>query len=603
MVSISCPFRQPLETGDDDVAVCDFVRRLTGAADDRCRVHQSACEVCVQQPPLASPETNPVISSLVFHATENADGDSDSAQFLLRNWAQSAILLESAIHFAPATYCCDVLLDCRAGGRELAQIADRVLDQKNVFVVLHLIVDGGTDMAIQQYKQLPNVRLHHVAKSPLPGPATWQVLHTLVPRLETPFVAVQTADTLSRPDRLFRALFALDRDGGEFYAAAIDRNDSLLVSSSPDGNHNEITLQLPTLVMRRATVADMGGICRTRLDAATEFLTRATKQQRRFIIDEHAVADSLPAFGQQPDALIPLMEPIAGSGDGFPQRRAACDVVLPFRDQLDFVRQSLESLLAQREVDVVIHLVDDDSREPTDDFFNSFQSHPNIRFYRNRRNLGPFSSFNNVSHFAETSMVAVQDADDISLPERLSRCCHLLEVSGADLMGSATELFGDPQIIPHVAHIPSEEAHSHQNRAPSQARKFFRRSKYPRRRSAGYYLENPTLVMKVDWFRQLGGYADFGEAKRNRTGVDTELQARAYYSRSNIAVTRDVLLRYRCHSSSATQHCSSGLGSQANQESHQELNRRLIRYGGGSFDPRPFGSLHRHVGLTRPIRP
>src|SRR5262249_43854792 len=121
----------------------------------------------------------------------------------------------------------------------------------------------------------------------------------------------------------------------------------------------------------------------------------------------------------------------------------ACDVVLPFHGHLDYVREALEGLLEQEGADAVIHLVDDASREDTEPFLRYWASDRRVRTYRNECNVGPFVSFNNVSAYRETGLLAVQDADDVSLPHRLRTAGNALRLADADVFGGRSWVFDD----------------------------------------------------------------------------------------------------------------------------------------------------------------
>ena len=590
--SIGCPFRRPCspddsDGGDDQVAICGFVERVTGASAHLCHVDRSACEVCVQQAPLAPPESNPVVASLVFKATQDVD-PGDSVGALLGRWATAAIHRESIVHFAPASFACDAILICDPDSPSLTRAVESILQQKEVFTLLHLVPSRAGDRSVPTpIADKANVRVHLADDHP------WKTVHELLPQLTAPFLAIQTDDTESESDRLLRAIYALDHRGDDAYVGVVSRGAVDSSSASESQQKPPAHVHWPTFVCRRSSLIERGGLRCNDRDPAAELVNRLF-HQGRVTTDEHSgvIAKTGGSIDRPVIELTPW-EKSVGHGDGYSASQARCDVVLPFRDQFDFVREAVAGLLGQLDADIVIHLVDDQSTESTAALFAELAEHSNIRFYRNRVNLGPFATFNNISYFAETPFLAVQDADDISLPNRLAESCRLLSLTGADLMGAATELFGEPDLVRQTAR--SEEIDA------AGRTRYLRRSRYPRRRYAGYYMENPSIVMRVDWFRRLGGYADFGESKRNRTGVDTELQARAYYARSHIAISQQVLVRYRCHGHSATNHASMGLGSKPNQESHQELDRRLALYATGSFDPRPFGALSRHRGVTRRV--
>lgn len=596
MDELVCPFRSDIRHhAEGETAVCGFVQRLTGADQEHCRVDRSACELCAETSLLPPPGLNPVIPSAVLSAYDAATpvGPLDPVAGALRAWAAWAIGDENVIPLPPASFACDVVIVCESDGPDISSAIAAAHAQDDVFTVVHLVTEGPEASAVlKPYRSCAGVRLHgfHHRRG------LWACVNDLILRLHTPFVAVPTIHPMEQPRLLHTALSEMDKKGAEIFA-----------SRATDG------APISPFVLRRSTIVDMGGFASNRADAGVELLQRAIAEERSIV---HAPNTRRTLSGSDeptPLASDQLFEratntkPVArGSRGPFVESEcmavpvdelgslscgpAVCDVVLPFRDDLAFVRESLAGLLAQEEADVVIHLVDDDSRESTADLFDEHRGHPNVRLYRNSTNLGPFATFNNVSALAETPFIAVQDADDISLPRRIAHSCRLLELSGADLMAGRTELFGEPELVTEVSRCQTTDQDG--------TVRYFRESRYPDRRSSGYFLENPTLVMRVESFRRLGGYADFGESRRNRTGVDTEFQLRAYFARASIAVTNDVVVRYRCHGSSATNHADSGLGSAANTESHAEVRRRCQLYATGTFDPRWYGSLNHHAGVT-----
>lgn len=548
---------------------------------------------------------NPVMPSLIWGTMEAAfpEADARTLEGALCNWARRTVEADGLDTLVPATYACDAILVCKAGDTaESIEVAARsILHQEHVHVHLHVVADGESAFAsVDALEQSPNVQTYRYESTA----GRWQRIQELVPRLHTSFLALVKPGSESVPDRLFTAIGELERLGDEI--ALVTQEAVCPVPFDFDPAHPAMR-SMHTLVVRRASLVDMGGFDVSRNDAAQEWLHRAVCERRSLVVlpevstvRSGSTSDRLgedrlgasPLTAAEP-AYSSSFESLRVHASGFEPLRPRCDVVLPFKDSFHLVRESLESLLTQKDADVVIHLVDDTSDESIDSLFGEYAHHDNIRLYQNERNLGPFGSFNNICEFAETPYIAVQDADDISLPDRIATSVNILRNAGADILGSRSELFGEPELV---------EQMRHQVFASSSGESVsIRNSRFPGRYHSGYFLENPTLVMRVGAFVELGGYGDFGEGKRNRTGVDTDFQSRAHFARAAIATTREILVRYRCHGSSAVNHQESGLGSKANLESHEEMRRRFKRYVQGSFDPRWFGALGRHRGVTRRV--
>ncbi len=375
-----------------------------------------------------------------------------------------------------------------------------------------------------------------------------------------------------------------------------------------DSSNPEASVIIPwSLAVRRATLVDMGVTASGRLETEADFLSEAYRQGRPVVTssdpvvsaDDPTALDS-PSAGdlsrliRKPTrtfAPSPL-QPRSVRRNRFPNVPTSCDVVLPFRGHLHYVREALDGLLKQEQVTPVIHLIDDATVEDTTDFLNEWAKHPQLRVYRNRENIGQFQSFNNTAPFWETDLVAVQDADDISLPHRLHWAGQMLHWSGADYFGGAVELFGDEDLIRPV--MSETKALERIRRAD------YRRSFYPQWAKTDYFLENPTAVFRTAMFREMGGYADFGSRLMNRTSLDTEFQLRCLFRGVRFAITREVVTRYRVHPESATQDRLTGWGTTPRAASIRQLEERCRVFRGGDFDPRTFGALGRYTGVTQP---
>lgn len=547
-----------------------------------------ACEVCRSQQRTGH-DLTPVVWSHVYQAVAAA-GSSDPRLLQLQKLAEDR-LVETDLGVARPTLAASDIVVCVSESTNLVRDSlNSVLEQQNAAVFLHLVRSGAAaDDVIEEFRSRPEVR-HHTTQHP---GCLYRSVQELLPTLSTEFITLHDQHCIARPMHVAASVQRLLASGDAIVGSAM---------GTPQGVCEPVRMWAAngyyspwqTLTLRRSVLVDMDGFC-TDDPSAVTFLDRAARDKRRVGRLRMVTVNNK---GTRPPAALPSEEthqpedPLPDSGMGFPLRDVACDVVLPFRDHLDYVRESLDGLLNQTRCRTVIHLVDDDSRNGCDALFEEYSSHPAIRLYRNTRNIGQFTSFNNIVQFAETPFIAVQDADDISQPERLWRSVNVLNLTQADIFGSAVELFGAEQTV-----TPNR-----QGDPELQHRTDVRYSFYPVEAASNYFLENPTAVFRVSSFQALGGFADFGSVARNRASLDTEFYIRAHHAGAGIIVSQRALVRYRCHEESATQNADTGWGTNARMDANAEVMRRSALMRAGAFDPRVFGAIGRYQNVTQRVQ-
>lgn len=106
-----------------------------------------------------------------------------------------------------------------------------------------------------------------------------------------------------------------------------------------------------------------------------------------------------------------------------------------------FVRQAVESLLAQTYRDFELLIVDDASTDGTHEILEELTEHDRrIRILTNSNNLGLTKSLNVALRQAQGDLIARMDADDIALPTRLEKQIAFLEGHpDIDVVGTAYE--------------------------------------------------------------------------------------------------------------------------------------------------------------------
>jgi glycosyltransferase involved in cell wall biosynthesis len=106
-------------------------------------------------------------------------------------------------------------------------------------------------------------------------------------------------------------------------------------------------------------------------------------------------------------------------------------VLLAVHDDKRFLREAVDSVLAQTLTDLELILVDDGSTVPLESIDD-----PRVRILRNKVRLGLAASLNSALDAATGKYVARLDADDVALPHRLERQVERLSRRTA-VVGSA----------------------------------------------------------------------------------------------------------------------------------------------------------------------
>lgn len=605
MDDLGCPFRKGIRLSKEgEVAECHFAARLTGASPELCLVHRSACDVCAEGAPLSPLSVNPVMPSIILEACQSVDDAvpiDDSVQSsaipdFLRAWAEATITKDGVEATVSTAFACDVIIDARFVDQvmPLRRAINSVLVEPQTHVTLHVVLPSEAGQRVDLGQQAgtlfrrPNLKCYWCDEETLP-----QVLNRIVAAAQSQTITFLDASSVFLPKGLKQTLHALNTTGAELVFARTESDHCL------GAQKETLETAVSAMAVRLASIADLGHFDQAcGEDCISEICRRALMEARPIHFADHTMTriehgSVEPAFVRSGGISSEPTQALRRASVRLVRDRVQCDVVVPFRDGTDFAIEAIESVLAQADADLTIHVIDDASRHSVAALFERYRESTKVRLYSNLTNLGPFATFNNIIEFASSPFIAVQDADDISLPHRIAHSVSLMQQSKADLFAGATELFGDSVIASDICH--RRLTLDGENNIP------VRRSRYACKNTRGYFVENPTLVVRRDAFIALGGYADFGERNRNRTGIDTDLQLRAHYARFAFAVTNDVVVRYRCHSVSATQHHASKIGSQANREAAEEVRRRLKLYAQGSFNPKWFGAIGQYRGQTRPL--
>ena len=97
-------------------------------------------------------------------------------------------------------------------------------------------------------------------------------------------------------------------------------------------------------------------------------------------------------------------------------------VLIPAYKAAPFIGEAIESILKQSFTDFELIVADDDSPDATWEIITHYaDKDPRIVAVRNERNLGIAGNRNKLISIARGEFVMWQDADDISMPERMAR--------------------------------------------------------------------------------------------------------------------------------------------------------------------------------------
>jgi len=109
-------------------------------------------------------------------------------------------------------------------------------------------------------------------------------------------------------------------------------------------------------------------------------------------------------------------------------RSPLVSVVMSVYNGERYLREAIESILTQTFADFEFIIIDDGSTDASRDIILSYGD-SRIRLVDNERNLGLTRSLNRGLQLARGEYVARQDADDVSMPERLARQVAFLDTN------------------------------------------------------------------------------------------------------------------------------------------------------------------------------
>lgn len=122
----------------------------------------------------------------------------------------------------------------------------------------------------------------------------------------------------------------------------------------------------------------------------------------------------------------------------------AVTIGLPVYNGEEFLRQSLDSLLAQTWTDFELVISDNASTDATAEICGEYAARdPRIRYVRQPRNIGAARNHNVLPRLARGRYFTWASHDDLYAPERIARCVALLEEDPAAVLAHCGDAFVD----------------------------------------------------------------------------------------------------------------------------------------------------------------
>jgi glycosyltransferase involved in cell wall biosynthesis len=209
-------------------------------------------------------------------------------------------------------------------------------------------------------------------------------------------------------------------------------------------------------------------------------------------------------------------------------RTVRVTVLMPVYNGERFVREAVDSILAQTFADFELLIFDDGSTDATPQILGEY-SDPRIRVVRSDRNLGHTHLLNRGLTEARGMYSARMDADDVAFPDRFEKQVRYLdEHPQVAVVGGTAEVCGPHGPLGVFLRTPCE---------PEAVRAGL---------TEGCMVTHPTAMMRTSVIRDLGGYRPIF-----RSAQDDDLWLRVV-ERYDIANLPDVVLRYRVHNSQVT---------------------------------------------------
>jgi glycosyltransferase involved in cell wall biosynthesis len=166
----------------------------------------------------------------------------------------------------------------------------------------------------------------------------------------------------------------------------------------------------------------------------------------------------------------------------------------------DYVEEALQSVVAQTYPNVELIIIDNGSTDNSVDIIEHFtRKNPAVRFIKNPANVGLNRAFNQGLALAGGRYIIDLSADDVLLPNRISRQADLFErLSGPYAVVFSNAAYIDQQGHETAIHYPIDVDGRSLTKVPS--------GDVFKSVLTSYFICTPTMMIRRDVLNELGGY-------------------------------------------------------------------------------------------------
>lgn len=230
--------------------------------------------------------------------------------------------------------------------------------------------------------------------------------------------------------------------------------------------------------------------------------------------------------------------------------RKSVSVILPVYNGVDYIYNSIQSILNQSYTKFELIVINDGSTQDIDKIISSFKD-KRIRYYK-RENRGLGYTLNELVSLSNYELIIRMDADDLSDVDRIKILVDFM-VSKPDIVlcGSQIKIFSEEGSIQHLR-LPTEHSRILEDLLCMK-----------------FSICHPSIIFRKSLFNQVGGYPE------NAVGEDMEFFLKMS-KLGSLANVDKILFHYRIHDSS--------INSSKGESLYLAYKKSIFEYKGHTFN-------------------